>query len=279
MATEAKKTGSDAPKKASKKPVKTIRGRKGGIKPKVATILFALIKLSGVGITEASGKLGGNVFSRSKGGAVLRNRVVGTNPQTVSQQMVRSIFGAISSAWRNLNDDQRAAWNGIAEDYPYQNRLGETKILSGKALFQKLNNNLLYAGENLLTSPLAPEGVNAPVDLTSLSIERNIAGDGLSVGTVTIDLATAGDSTTIVVLEATPPLSPGIKNATPRFVRIEQEVAASSTASFNFANNYVGLFGVPAAGTQVQVRAFSVNPATGEKSAAFKGSTIVVQEV
>ena len=279
MATEAKKEAKQTKKSTSNKQKVALSGRKGGIKPKVATILFALIKMSGVGITEASGKLGGNVFSRSKGGAVLRNRVVGTNPQTVAQQMVRAIFGAISSAWRNLNDDQRAAWNAIAEDYPYQNRLGETKLLSGKALFQKLNNNLLYAGESLLTSPLAPEGVNAPVDLTSFSIERNIAGDGLSAGTVTIDLASAGDSTTIVVLEATPPLSPGIKNATPRFVRIEQMTATSSSANFNFASNYVAIFGVPAAGSQVQVRAFSVNPSTGEKSAAFKASTIVDQEV
>src|SRR3990172_5110235 len=99
MSTDNEKSGSGSKKKApksTKRPASIKMQVKKAIKP---IILFALIKMSGVGITEASGKLGGQVFTRNKGGAVLRNRVVGTNPQTVAQQAVRAIFGAISSAW------------------------------------------------------------------------------------------------------------------------------------------------------------------------------------
>ena len=277
MSTEAKKEANSAKKKAASKRKPMPSGPKGGIKGKVVTVLFALIKMSGVGITEASGKLGGSVFSRTKGGAVLRNRVVGTNPQTVAQQAVRAIFGAISSAWRALTTEERENWNSIAEDYPYQNRLGETKILSGKALFQKLNNNLLYAGESLKTSPSSPEGVNAPVEIDTFELQDDA---GALVSNGFINLATAGDNTTIVVVEATPPLSPGIKNATPRFVRIGQVTASSSVATIGspfMDNNYIPVFGVPAVGSQVQVRVFSVNPNTGEKSAYLKATTIVVE--
>lgn len=278
MSTESKKSGSGDKKKAVRKVKGKLAGPAGGIKPKAVTILFALIKMSGIGITEISGKLGGNVFSRTKGGAVIRNRVVGSNPQTIAQQNVRAIFGAISSAWRSLSVTQREAWNAITSDYPYQNRLGETKLLSGKALFQKLNNNLVYAGESILESPLAPQGVNAPVLSQDFSVERNIAGSALLVGEITVDLATAGDNTTIGVLEMTPPLSPGVKNAAPRFVRITQTSAVGSVLDFDFSAAYVSIFGVPAEGSQVQARVFTVNPTTGEKSAFIGDSTVVAQE-
>lgn len=273
MSTESRKTSPKSTKKDDKKEKSTLSGPKGGIRPKVVTILFALIKMSGIGITEASGKLGGNVFSRTKGGAVIRNRVVGTNPQTDAQQAVRAIFGAISSAWRSLSQEARDAWNAITEDYPYQNRLGETKIPSGKALFQRLNNNLLYAGESLLESPLSPEGVNAPIEINPFSML--VDAGVLDAFTIDVALASAGDNSTIVVFEMTPPLSPGIKNATPRFVRVAQTTASGSAAGIATPSQYTDIFGEPPVGSQVQVRVFSVNPNTGEKSTYFKATTIV----
>lgn len=277
MSTESKKSESIDKKKTVRKVKGQLSGPKGGIKPLKPLILFALIKMSGIGITEISGKLGGNVFSRTKGGAVIRNRVVPTNPQTVAQQAVRAIFGAISSAWRALTAEERESWNSSAQDYPYQNALGESKILSGKALFQKLNNNLLYAGQSILSSPLAPQGVNAPVTTSMFIIERNAAGTGFNVGDVEVDLATSGDNTTIVVLEMTPPLSPGVKNAAPRFVRVLQDTVSNSNVVLNFEVQYAAMFGIPAEGTQVQLRVFAVNPATGEKSAFLGDTTLVTQ--
>lgn len=248
------------------------KSKKKGVKQ---VLILALIKLSGIGVTEISGKAGGTVFSRGRGGAYVRNRVVPSNPQTVAQQAVRAIFGAISSAWRNLTAEQRDEWNAITADYPTQNRLGETKILSGKALFQKLNMNLLEAGQSLATSPSAPQGVNGPVSIKGVGID--VDGSDLSA-TAEVDLATAGDNSSIVVFEATPPLSPGVKNANAKFVRFYQMTAVSSVAKAlaePFGAAYVAVFGLPAVGSQIQLRVFSVNPATGEKSSVMKASTIV----
>lgn len=245
--------------------------KKGG----VAVILFALIKMSGIGITEASGKLGGTVFSRGRGGAYVRNRVMPSNPQTIAQQAVRSAFAAISSAWRSLTQTQRDEWNAITADYPTKNRLGETKILSGKALFQKLNMNLSLANEPIALEPTAPEGVNGPVSFEIQDIQND---GGVVTMTAVADLATAGDDTTIVVFEATPPLSPGVKNANAKFVRFYQMVATSSQANATgapFSSAYNSTFGLPPVDSQIQMRVFSVNPNTGEKSSTMKDSYIV----
>lgn len=244
--------------------------KKGG----VAVILFALIKMSGIGITEASGKLGGTVFSRGRGGTYVRTRVMPSNPQTVAQQSARAIFGAISSAWRTLTEQQRDEWNAITADYPTKNRLGETKILSGKALFQKLNTNLMQANQSLKLDPTAPQGVNGPVEVDVQSIAYD-SGDFTAA--ILVDLATGGDNTTQVIFEATPPLSPGVKNANSKFVRVFRTTASGSQAnvSTDFANAYADVFGEPPLGSQIQVRVFTVNPETGEKSSVVKGSAIV----
>lgn len=248
--------------------------KKKGVKQ---VLILALIKMSGIGVTEISGKAGGTVFSRGRGGAYVRNRVVPSNPQTIAQQAIRATFGAISSAWRTLTQQQRDEWNAITADYPTQNRLGETKILSGKALFQKLNMNLLEAGQSLATSPSAPQGVNGPVslDITGFGIDNGAISTNVQVA-----LATAGDDTTVVVFEATPPLSPGVKNANAKFVRFFQMTAVSSAAnpaSQAFSDAYLEVFGLPPVGSQVQLRVFSVNPDTGEKSSVIKDSEIVTE--
>lgn len=279
MSTESEKTASSSTKKGNSK-----AGKKSGLKisarkPLKPIILFALIKLSGIGITEASGKLGGNVFSRTKGGTVIRNRVVPNNPQTIAQQAVRAIFGAISSAWRALSEIERNAWNEVAIDYPYQNALGETKILSGKALFQKLNNNRLYAGLAIADSPSAPAGTNAPVSTDSFDMENNSGGTTLTTAEVNVNLADDTDNVSIVVLEATAAMSQGVKNANNRFVRVMQMTATAGVAAFDFATEYQAIFGVPAAGSQVQIRAFSINPVTGEKSAVIKDSTVATNSL
>lgn len=247
--------------------------KKGG----VAVILFALIKMSGIGITEASGKLGGTVFSRGRGGAYVRNRVMPSNPQTMAQQAVRAAFGAISSAWRSLTQTQRDEWNAITADYPTKNRLGEEKILSGKALFQKLNMNLSLANQAIKLDPSAPEGVNGPISIDNFLPQID---QGVLQMAADVDLATAGDNSTIVVFEATPPLSPGVKNANAKFVRFYQMVAVNSQAaavSPAFADAYTEVFGTPPVGSQIQLQVFSVNPATGEKSSVIKDSFVVIE--
>ena len=235
-------------------------------------ILLALIKMSGIGVTEASGKLGGNVFARNRGGAIIRNRVVPLNPQTDAQQFVRAAFGAMSALWRTLTNAQRQAWDAVVNDFPTVNRLGETRILSGNSLFLKLNQNLAQVGISHLSVPPVPSGVNAPTGINISTFE--ISGGSLLMD-VQAALADLTDNTTRVVLEATPPLSPGLRNANNRFRQIASGTVTAGLVTFDTDADYTNVFGLPAVGTQVQFRVRSINPDSGEASVHFKATTIV----
>ena len=51
----------------------------------------------GMMMTDARGKLGGQVFSKNKGGAYVRTKVTPSNPQTIAQTTRRALFAAIWS--------------------------------------------------------------------------------------------------------------------------------------------------------------------------------------
>lgn len=115
---------------------------------------MALIKTTAI-VDAISGKIQGTVFARNKGGAYARGRGVVTNPRSEAQMRVRSMFGAVSASWRSLSQTQIAGWNALASQTTYQNRLGDTRNYTGKALFQKVNQNRLLQEESILKD--APE--------------------------------------------------------------------------------------------------------------------------
>lgn len=112
---------------------------------------MAKIKFSAL-VSEMSGKLNGSVVVRGKSGAFIRNRVIPINANTASQNAVRQNFAIISKAWSNLTETQRATWNAGVENWKYSNLFADIKKLSGKALFQKLNSNLVLNGFALINN-------------------------------------------------------------------------------------------------------------------------------
>lgn len=132
---------------------------------------MALIKTSAL-VSAISGKVGGNIFSNNKGGAYVRSFSKPTNPNTSRQAAVRAAFGALSSNFRALPAAQKANWNSVASNYPYSNKLGETKILTGAQLYVKANNVLQTAGLPTVNS-MPP----APKSLTQTRAEQSDAND------------------------------------------------------------------------------------------------------
>lgn len=116
-------------------------------------------------VADASGKVGGNVFSNNRGGSYVRSWKKPTNPNTPKQAAQRGIFGTVATQWRELTEGQRQTFLANADNYPYVNRLGETKVLTGAQLYQKLNSVLLNAGLPFLTS--CPP---APIQLTKMNL-------------------------------------------------------------------------------------------------------------
>ena len=73
---------------------------------------MAIIKGSLIG--ELSGKLGGQVFSRNRSGAYIRQYVIPVNPNTVAQQNARSRFSSAAGGYHTLSDTQKAHWQEYA---------------------------------------------------------------------------------------------------------------------------------------------------------------------
>lgn len=232
--------------------------------------LFALVKFGG-GVSQMSGKLGGTVFARNKGGAYARNFVKPINPNTTKQQDVRAEFALLVSSWKDLTKVQQQLWEDMAPQYPYSNRLGEASVRTGQGLYIHLNMNLQVVGATILTEPLVPETFsNTKVG----SLALVLTAGALTTGNLV--LTAIGASTESVIIEVTTSLSGGItKPAKGLFRQVQIETDASASATIDVKTAYIALFGSPQLNTNVFVRAFLVNENTGQRLNLGQSSTIV----
>lgn len=230
---------------------------------------MALIKLTAF-LDSISGKVNGTVFSRNKGGAYVRGKGVVSNPQSVAQSSVRAVFGAISQAWRGLTEIQRNAWNAATSNFPYQNRLGDTKQLSGFALHQKLNNNLALLGRPLIDTPPQPQEVSA-FETIGVDIDTSGVDPVMFVeGTFTDPSSVTGT----VVLFATPSLSPGVSNFNNELRKIGDYPIATIVGKVDVFTDYAAVFGTVTTGSKVGFKALVIERNTGQSTAEIKTSAI-----
>lgn len=212
----------------------------------------------GTNITQASGSAGGSVYSRNRGGAYIRARVAPLNPKSVAQQTVRNNFGSLAQNWSTaLGDSDRMAWTLFAQAYPQVNTLGASIILSGLAMFMKLNQVLAQIGATFAVDPptdlsvppiAAPigYGVNSTVPSAIISTEDQVATDGSSY-----------------YVFATGPLSAGRKPQTNdyRFIAALPPVAAASQV--DISSYLEDLYGAMQSGKVYGVLVSAVNITTG----------------
>jgi len=180
---------------------------------------MAKIKLGAI-VVGMSGKLGGHVFATNKGGAYMRTKTTPNNPQTSYQSAVRATFAQISSAWSSLTAAQRASWNSAVDSFKKTDIFGDLKVPTGKALHQRLNQNLLLKGSAILT--LAPN----PAEVLTATL-TSIAVDDFDVFDVNFASTPASGS---VLVYTTPSLSQGtefVKNKL-RYISTTNTIAAGS---------------------------------------------------
>ena len=179
---------------------------------------------------------------------------------TAAQSAVRAVFGTISQLWRTLTDAERSAWKGATDDYPYQNRLGDTRTLSGSALHQKLNLNLASVEADFLSSPLLPIAIDQP---TSAGVAFDTA---LSKAVVRAEFVGTPTVNTSIAIFATESSSAGRTNLKNRLRKIDV-VTADALDSYDCWTNYVAVFGVPSAGANVAIEFRPVQTQTGQGGA------------
>jgi hypothetical protein len=228
---------------------------------------MAKILFSGIAGVDMRNKLNGSVFSKNRYGAYVRTKVTPVNPQTTSQQNARNRLATNSQAWRGLTELQRQGWIDAAPNFPVTDIYGNSKILSGQALYVKLNNNLALIGEAAI--PDAP----SPVAIPQLELASVTADD--SANTVIIAGTTPVPADFAIAVFATPNITPGISFVKNRF-RFVDALAAAATSPFDISAAYGALFGDPVLDQKIFVKAFYISTITGQAGIPVQAQTFVV---
>jgi len=222
--------------------------------------------LWGALIVDGRRKIGGQVASKNRGGAYMRNKVTPVNPQTASQTEIRNRLASISQSWRALTAAQRAAWNGAVANFARTDIFGNLKNPSGFNLYQRLNNVVVSLGEDTMDTPPNPTSV---AQFSNLVLTYTSGTPALSLA---FDVTAGADAG--YKLYATPPLSAGID-----FVKSEYRLIKFSgnnpTSPLNILADYTAVFGaVGSVGTKIFVKLVPAGSTTGIVGTALSTNTI-----
>lgn len=229
---------------------------------------MALIKF-GMMMSDARGKLGGQVFTKTRSGATVRTKVTPTNPQTAAQQNARAILGNLSASWRTLSEEQRNGWISAVDGFTRTNIFGDTYNPSGKNLFVGLNSNLATVGKPVIETP------PVPVELPSYVLE-SVA---ISGNTEEIELGFSGTIPNLhfsVVYQASKPSSAGRNNFSGQYATFHSVSTGTAPTPAVLWTAYVAKFGMPTDGAKIAIKTFVLSNTSGQKSVESVGTAIVV---
>lgn len=187
----------------------------------------------GMMMTDARGKLGGQVFSKNRAGAYIRTKVTPSNPQTQAQAQVRSNLATLSTGWNSLTAPQIAQWNSSVDDWATTDIFGDIKKPTGKNLYVKLNVNLLNSGQTAIAVP--PSKIELPA-LMEVAVDVDSALNSLEIANLPI--FTDG----VFQIEACAPVPRGVNFVKNKFRVISYETKNAPGAVIVSAS-YINKFG------------------------------------
>ena len=218
-------------------------------------------------ITDVRNKVGGQVYSKNRGGAYVKNKVSPSQPRTAAQTTARARLTTFAQGWRSLTATQAAAWNAAVGNYLKTDVFGDLKTPSGENLYCKLNINLAQAGIAAITTPPLPIAVVGPVTMTPAFAA------GAATGTITFTATPVPANTTWLVF-GTAQLSPGRFSVNSAY-RLFTTIAAAGTSPANIVAAYTAKFGTLVAGQKIFIKIVPVSTTTGIKGQAITASAIV----
>lgn len=222
----------------------------------------------GMMMTDARGKLGGQVFSKNRSGAYVRTKVTPVNPQTTAQQANRSLLGTLSALWSALTEAQRDAWNSAVEQWQKTNVFGDLSKPTGKNLFTGLNKVLLAnfpAADYMVLPP-------AKAEFAAFQIVSASFAAGLGAKTITL---TGFNPTTNFQVRATAPLTAGTSYFKNLLRSMGEAITVSPEGILTVTGGYNATFGAVSSGSKIGIEVRQVGD-NGQLSAPVMYTTIVV---
>jgi hypothetical protein len=209
-------------------------------------------------VVAGSGKIGGHVASKNRGGAYLRTKVTPTNPNSPAQAGARALLGTLSADWSAITESQRDSWNSGVKDFGSTDIFGDIKNPSGINLFVKLNANLMASGQSQVASCPAKQEIQ-------FSAISSVVFDVSTPASSVITFAGAEYDDAILQIRATPVVSAGTSFVKNLFRDIAYITGADGEATFG--TEYVTKFGGPTAG-QIFFISVAVVTSSGQKGVA-----------
>ena len=191
-----------------------------------------------------SGKRGLYVSQSGRYGQISRTLVIPSNPRTASQTSVRAILTRVPTAWRGLQESQRAAWTAAASGVNSTSRLGQSGPLTGPQLFNKINCTLAQFGQDQVQAPPARP------QFPSLAPQNLVIANASGAITLKLTCPTSPGQGTIV--RGSKPVSQGYGKFTD--FRVLGTCPAPVQGSADITSLYTARYGVPAVGMKVFVR-------------------------
>lgn len=226
------------------------------------------IMIPGVAVSQVSGRVGGTIFSRNRGGAYLRNGSIPVTVTTPYAQLIKGATAAASQAWAGEAADTREQWKEWATQNPVINRLGQSRTLSGHQAYVQLNARLLYAGFSAITSP--PVGA-APAPFVPAVVTAE-AGPSVCTVAYTPTPAPAGVAVQAFAYLAN---SPGVAYVRNRLALVTTSAAAAASP-LDIAEEVEDRFGTLQAGQTLHLALRALDSTTGLVSGIFYTSAAVV---
>jgi hypothetical protein len=215
---------------------------------------MALVKF-GPAVANASGSIGGTVFSHNRGGSYIRTRVVPVKVENMFTMAARDAMATVSRLWAGLTADQREAWREYSTAVPSINRLGESKTLGGHVAFNKINARLIQQGAATLDLPPV---LGPPDPLSTLSVDVDV-----SDGTADVTFApTPLPANTALWLWCAPVPSAGVNYVANRW-RLVYKSAAAAATGMDIQGNLNDRFGSIQAGQVLYFRGQTISTVTG----------------
>lgn len=215
--------------------------------------------LLGATIGDARGSAGAITYSKNQFGAYIRQKVSPVQPRTSRQTQVRQFFSDLSIRWGSvLLDAQRTAWRALATVNPVIDVFGNSQVLTGLQLFQRVNRNLQECTVATIDDAPPDQGV---ATINAISV---VASAGAQTIVLTFDPTPVGAPEYMLVF-ATAPMSPGKAFYKPllRFISV---LSSGTATGQGLANNYIAKFGAIPLGQRIGFKACKVNTDNGAAS-------------
>lgn len=141
---------------------------------------MAVIKLGSI-VTDIAGSIGGTTFRRTSTGHAVYNKQGKQVKSAFAKASRKNELGNIFSSWYNLTENEREQWAKNASVYPLKDKFGNTKYLTGRQLYTKLNAQLLPANVSSDVNSfdtfveLAPTSIGL-FDISASELTLNIEG-------------------------------------------------------------------------------------------------------